>query len=214
MKWLPGGEGSALEAAVHRSHLPADAGSAEVLCAPTATRLTLSPAAARTSCARTLKWSTASRLEQVVGSAGGTKYGYGKDGKPFLTKEPKLLLNDNNAGKPEAFTWRSAAVRTRPSATRPATDRCWSTPRPATARGFPCSSCMTTRARIRLRPCARAARYQGRQLPAGTLRRSEERRLGHYQHEGRLEAHFRFRPIAPSGPTIGICPGGARIETP
>jgi phosphoglycolate phosphatase-like HAD superfamily hydrolase len=41
--------------------------------------------------------------EQVVGSAGGTKFGYGKDGKPFLTKEPKLLLNDNNAGKPEGI---------------------------------------------------------------------------------------------------------------
>jgi phosphoglycolate phosphatase-like HAD superfamily hydrolase len=41
--------------------------------------------------------------EQVVGSAGGTKYGYGKDGKPFLTKEPKLLLNDNNAGKVEGI---------------------------------------------------------------------------------------------------------------
>jgi phosphoglycolate phosphatase-like HAD superfamily hydrolase len=41
--------------------------------------------------------------EQVVGTAGGTKYGYGKDGKPFLTKEPKLLLNDNNAGKPEGI---------------------------------------------------------------------------------------------------------------
>jgi len=41
--------------------------------------------------------------EQVVGTAGGTKYGYGKDGKPFLSKEPKLLLNDNNAGKPEGI---------------------------------------------------------------------------------------------------------------
>jgi hypothetical protein len=41
--------------------------------------------------------------EQVVGTAGGTKYGYSKDGKPFLTKEPKLLLNDNNAGKPEGI---------------------------------------------------------------------------------------------------------------
>ena len=38
-----------------------------------------------------------------MGTAGGTKYGYGKDGKPFLTKEPKLLLNDNNAGKPEGI---------------------------------------------------------------------------------------------------------------
>jgi phosphoglycolate phosphatase-like HAD superfamily hydrolase len=41
--------------------------------------------------------------EQVVGTAGGTKYGYGKDGKPFLTKEPKLLLNDNDTGKPEGI---------------------------------------------------------------------------------------------------------------
>jgi hypothetical protein len=41
--------------------------------------------------------------EQVVGSAEGTKFGYAKDGKPFLTKEPKLLLNDNNAGKPEGI---------------------------------------------------------------------------------------------------------------
>ena len=41
--------------------------------------------------------------EQVVGTAGGTSYGYDKDGKPFLTKEPKLLLNDNNAGKPEGI---------------------------------------------------------------------------------------------------------------
>jgi phosphoglycolate phosphatase-like HAD superfamily hydrolase len=41
--------------------------------------------------------------EQVVGTAAGTKFGYGRDGKPFLTKEPKLLLNDNNAGKPEGI---------------------------------------------------------------------------------------------------------------
>ena len=41
--------------------------------------------------------------EQVVGTAGGTKFGYGKDGKPFLTKEPRLLLNDNFAGKPEGI---------------------------------------------------------------------------------------------------------------
>jgi len=41
--------------------------------------------------------------EQVVGTASGVKYGYDKNGKPFLTKEPKLLLNDNNAGKPEGI---------------------------------------------------------------------------------------------------------------
>ena len=41
--------------------------------------------------------------EQVVGTAGGTKFGYAKDGRPFLTKEPRLLLNDNFAGKPEGI---------------------------------------------------------------------------------------------------------------
>jgi hypothetical protein len=42
-------------------------------------------------------------LEPVVGTAAGTKYGYDKDGKPFLAKEPKLLLNDIDAGKPEGI---------------------------------------------------------------------------------------------------------------
>jgi phosphoglycolate phosphatase-like HAD superfamily hydrolase len=41
--------------------------------------------------------------EQVVGTAGGTKFGYRKDGTPFLTKEPQLLLNDDKAGKPEGI---------------------------------------------------------------------------------------------------------------
>ncbi len=41
--------------------------------------------------------------EQVVGTMGGTKFGYDKAGKPFLTKEPKLLLNNDRAGKPEGI---------------------------------------------------------------------------------------------------------------
>jgi len=41
--------------------------------------------------------------DQVVGTAGGVKYGYDKSGKPILTKEPRLLLNDNFAGKPEGI---------------------------------------------------------------------------------------------------------------
>ena len=41
--------------------------------------------------------------EQVIGSASGTTFGYDKDGKPFLTKDPKLLINDNDAGKPESI---------------------------------------------------------------------------------------------------------------
>jgi len=42
-------------------------------------------------------------LEQVVGTAGDTKFSYDKEGKPILTKEPKLLLNDNDAGKAEGI---------------------------------------------------------------------------------------------------------------
>jgi phosphoglycolate phosphatase-like HAD superfamily hydrolase len=41
--------------------------------------------------------------EQVVGTAGVTKFERGKDGKAMLFKEPKLLLNDNDAGKPEGI---------------------------------------------------------------------------------------------------------------
>jgi phosphoglycolate phosphatase-like HAD superfamily hydrolase len=41
--------------------------------------------------------------EQVVGTAGGTKFGYDKTGRPVLTKEPRLLLNDDKAGKPEGI---------------------------------------------------------------------------------------------------------------
>lgn len=41
--------------------------------------------------------------EQVVGTAGGTKFGYDRAGRPMLTKEPRLLLNDDKAGKPEGI---------------------------------------------------------------------------------------------------------------
>lgn len=42
-------------------------------------------------------------VEQVIGTAAGTKYDYDKKGKPILIREPKLLLNDNYAGKPEGI---------------------------------------------------------------------------------------------------------------
>ena len=71
-------------------------------CAPTATRPTSSPAAARISCASTPSRSTAFRRSRSSAPR-RHEYGYDKDGKPFLTKEPKLLLNDNNAGKPEGI---------------------------------------------------------------------------------------------------------------
>jgi phosphoglycolate phosphatase-like HAD superfamily hydrolase len=41
--------------------------------------------------------------EQVVGTAGGTKYGY-EDGKPFLTKEPNCCSTITMPASPRAFT--------------------------------------------------------------------------------------------------------------
>ena len=40
--------------------------------------------------------------EQVIGTAGAVSYQYGAKG-PVLIKEPKLILNDDNAGKPEGI---------------------------------------------------------------------------------------------------------------
>lgn len=41
--------------------------------------------------------------DQVVGTAGAVKYQYDSEGRPVLIKEPKLLLNDDKAGKPEGI---------------------------------------------------------------------------------------------------------------
>jgi phosphoserine phosphatase len=41
--------------------------------------------------------------DHVIGTATAVRYGYGPDGKPMLIKEPKVLINDNDAGKPEAI---------------------------------------------------------------------------------------------------------------
>jgi hypothetical protein len=39
----------------------------------------------------------------VVGTMNGVMFGYDKNGRPMLTREPTLLLNDNDAGKPEGI---------------------------------------------------------------------------------------------------------------
>jgi phosphoglycolate phosphatase-like HAD superfamily hydrolase len=41
--------------------------------------------------------------EQIVGSAGATKFGYAKSGVPVLMKEPKVLLINDGPGKPEGI---------------------------------------------------------------------------------------------------------------
>lgn len=41
--------------------------------------------------------------EQVVGTMEATRFEYDSHGRPFLMKDPKLLLNDDKAGKPEGI---------------------------------------------------------------------------------------------------------------
>ncbi len=51
--------------------------------------------------------------EQVIGTAQATKFGYDNAGKPTLIKEPKILLQDDYAGKPEGI---HLAIGRRPQA--------------------------------------------------------------------------------------------------
>ena len=183
-KWLATRQASALEAALHRADLPADAGGAEATCAPTATRPTSSPAAARTSCAPTPSRSTASRPSRSSAPPGGTKYGYDKDGKPMLTKEPKLLLNDDKAGKPEGI---HLMIGRRPYAAfgNSTGDRQMLE---YTDAGDGARLAMLVlhddaEARVRLRAGPGAARHQGRHLHPGPVRRGQEQRLDGDQHE-------------------------------
>ena len=96
------GKGPALEAALHRADLPADAGGARL---PARQWLQDLHRHRRRPgfCPGLFRSTYGIPPEQVVGTAGGTTYSYGKDGNPILTKEPKLLLNDNDAGKPEGI---------------------------------------------------------------------------------------------------------------
>ena len=69
--------------------------------------------------------------EQVVGTAAGTKYEYRKDGKPFLTKEPKLSSTTTVPGNRKGI---HLMIGRRPmprSGTRPVIGKCWSGPVPA-----------------------------------------------------------------------------------
>ena len=132
--------------------------------------------------------------EQVVGTAGGTKYGYDKDGKPFLTKEPKLLLNDNNAGKPEGI---HLMIGRRPVRGVRQLDR-----RPADARIHQAGDGARLAMLVLHDDAKREYAYGPAQgLPdtkVGTFTQAlydeaKKEGLDRHQHEERLEAHFRVR---------------------
>jgi hypothetical protein len=74
-----------------------------------------------------LAFTTTIRLRDTggySGTAGGIKYGYDESGKPIINKEPKLMLDNHGAGKPEAIhlvIGRLPIPRSAPSARRSTT---------------------------------------------------------------------------------------------
>ena len=195
-KWLASGQASALEAALYGAHLPADAGSDEAVCAPTATRPTSSPAAARTSCAMYSEQAygipaRAGRRQRGRNAASVTT----RDGKPILTKVAKLLLNDDSAGKPEGIhlmIGRRPVRRVRQL--RSATNRCSEyTQAGDGARLMMLVHARRRQARVRLRS-AQGSNKVGT-FTAGADGRGEEERLDRDQHEERLETYLRVRAV-------------------
>ena len=67
--------------------------------------------------------------EQVVGTGGGIQLPRGQRRQVLVIKDPKLLLKDNNAGKPEGIHLFIGRSPKSAFGTPPATSRCWSTPR-------------------------------------------------------------------------------------
>ena len=179
---------------IHGTDLPANAGSPAIPSAPTATKPTSSPAAVRTSCAFTRNGFTASRPSRSSAPWAGPSIGYDQDGKPILTKEPKLLLNDNDAGKPEGIhlmigrrpyaafgnsTGDQQMLEYTKSRRRRAARRCW--------------CCMTMRSANT--PTARRRACRIRKVGTFTQElydRGAERWLDRHQHEERLESPFFF----------------------
>ena len=132
--------------------------------------------------------------EQVVGTAGGVSYEYGPDGKPLLVKEPRLLLNDDNAGKVEGIHL-MIGRRPRFSIGNSTGDREMLEYAKA---GDGARLAMLVlhddgEREYAYWAGARLARNEDREVHGGPVRRGAEGRLDRRQHEERLEAHLRFR---------------------
>ncbi len=145
--------------------------------------------------------------EQVVGTAGGTHYEYDKHGKPVLIKEPKLLLNDNNAGKPEGI---HLMIGRRPlAAFGNSTGDQQMLEYTQAGAGRTAGHAGTARrcgAGIRLWPRPRAAGDQGRDPHREAVRRGQEAGLDRHQHEERLEADVCLRALRPGPLSLALGP--------
>ena len=135
--------------------------------------------------------------ENVVGTASATKYGYDKDGRPILTKEPKLTLFDDFGGKPEGI---HMMIGRRPYAAFGNSTGDQQMLEYAGAGDGARLMMLVLHDDAETRVCLwtgpRTSRHEGRYVHSGALRRSEEGRLDCHQHEERLEAHICIR-VAP-----------------
>ena len=121
---------------------------------------------------------------------------YDPHNQPVLIKEPKLLLNDNDAGKAEGI---HLVIGRRPyAAFGNSTGDQQMLEYTQAGNGKRLMMLVLhddAQPRVCLRAGSRFAPYQGRHLQPGTLRRSDEERLDRHQHEERLEPHLRIRSL-------------------
>ena len=132
-----GSKTSALKEALHRTDLFPHAGSAEI--SPDQWLQDLYRHRRRSGLRARVR-GTNVRHSARAGRRHGARdqYGYEKDGKTFLTKEPKLVLNDNDAGKPEGI---HLIIGRRPHiafGNSTGDQQMLNIPRPAVARACPC----------------------------------------------------------------------------
>ena len=123
----------------------------------------------------------------------GTTYSYGKDGNPILTKEPKLLLNDNDAGKPEGI---HLMIGRRPVVAFGNSTGDQQMLEYTEAGEGPRLGMLVlhddAEREYAYGPATGPARHQGRDVHPGALRRGNEQWLDRHQHEERLEEDLRF----------------------
>ena len=135
--------------------------------------------------------------EQVVGTAGGTKYGYaqGRQAVPDQGAEAAAQRQQRRQARGHPPDDRPPALRgVRQLDRRPADAGVHRSGRRRAADDA--GAARRRQARIRLRSGSGPARQQGRHLHPGALRRGEEEGLDRHQHEERLEEDLRVRVAA------------------
>ena len=131
--------------------------------------------------------------EQIIGSALDTQYEYNKDGQGILMRDPKLLLNNNFAGKAEDIY---LFIGKHPKAAFGNSTGDQQMLEYTQAGGGASLEMLVlhddAQREYAYGPAAGTARHQGRHFHAGVVRRGEGEGLDCHQHEERLEADLRL----------------------